>query len=117
MRCSTFPDLDPYAAARAQGDRRKRRHGPIWLPFDGEALHHGRRHQNCFQHSEALADADARAAAERHVSEAGQLACKISHPALGTERFRLAEVTRITVQDPRTNEDGRSLLEKSSRQV
>ncbi len=75
-------------------------------------MRHRRQHQNCFDHGETLADADARSTAERHISEAGQLTCKIAHPALGTERFRLAEVTRVAMQDPRGDEDGRSFWER-----
>src|SRR5581483_4943800 len=80
-----------------------RRYGPDRLSrheFQSELLRHRRQQQYGFHQRKRIADAQARAAAEREISVSRQLLRKFLSPPPGDKLVRPVEEARVALHDP-----------------
>src|SRR5215468_3289738 len=97
---------EPHARARLRTQRDVGRGRDVLPGLQGEpkALSDRGQDQHGFHRRERVADALARAPAEREIREARQAAGEIAGPALGTEGFGVIEPSAIAMHDPRRHD-------------
>src|SRR5262249_23929514 len=111
---SSLPYAQAHAAARAEGHAGEEADRRFGRRVEAESLGGGGEDQLGFHHREAVADADARAAAEREVGEARQALLEIAQPAFGLERRGVVEVARVAVDRPGRHHERRALREREA---
>src|SRR4051812_12289449 len=95
---------------RLSGPQRHRRLNLYWSLGDevqAKSLGHHRQHERRLEHRECVADADARAAAERKVRVLWQPAGEPFRPAVGFESQGVRKPAWIAMNNPLTHQDVR----------
>src|SRR5947207_14571596 len=100
--------MHAHAVARAERDEALRLHRMAFLEAEPIALGDRRQDQHGLCHGERHADTDPRAGAARNVSEAMARGAALRRKALRIEAMRIVPDRRLSMQQPRRDDDSGS---------